>query len=478
MRRAAVVLALVALLGPAPGLHSQAGDPAFERLAGFVSEKMKEYQVPGVSFGVVRDGTVTTRAFGVSSVDNPLPVTDGTLFQVGSISKTFTGTAIMRLVEEGRVRLDAPVRTYVPGFTVRDAAASREATVLDLLTHMGGWEGDVFEDTGDGVDAVATYVENLKDVEQVAPLRTVWSYNNAGFVVAGRIVEVVAGKPYETALHEMVTTPLGLKDTYVRPADVMTLRFAVGHSSSQSASAKGPQVARPWPIGRYAHAAGGVISTARDLLAYAQFHMGTAAAPVLSADSLRRMHTAVLTKQGTDEEMAITWHVSRSGGVRRVAHGGATVGQQALLTLVPEKQFAVALLTNSGSGARLNQEVTRRAMKEYFGVEDSDPTPSASQPALAAYAGRYGRPFNDVVVSVDNGALHLQTIPKRGFPNASAPVPPPGPKVPYAFYATDRAVATTGPQKGARVDFIRNADGSLGWVRIGGRIHRRTDGTS
>lgn len=473
MRRAAVVLASVMLLAPVTRLRSQVEEATFERLARYVSERMQEHKVPGVSFGIVRDGVVTTRAVGVTNLDHPLPVTDGTLFQVGSITKTFTGTAIMRLAEQGRVRLDAPVRTYLPGFAVRDAAASRDATVLDLLTHMGGWEGDIFEDTGEGDTAVATYVEKLKDVEQVAPLRTVWSYNNAGFVVAGRIIEVVTGKPYEAALQEMVTKPLGLNDTYITPTEVMTLRFAVGHNHTPA----GPQVARPWPIGRYAHAAGGVISTARDLLAYAQVHM--AAGPgggVLSIDTLRRMHAAVLTKHGTDEEMAVTWHVTTAGGVRRSGHGGATVGQQALLTLVPERRFAVALLTNSSRGSRLNLEVTRQAMKEYLGVNDSDPMPSTTQPDLAPYAGRYGRSFADVVVTVDNGTLHLQTIGKRGFPNARAPVPPPGPKVPYAFYGTDRAIATEGPQKGARIDFIRNADGSLGWMRVGGRIHRRTTG--
>ena len=470
MRRAIAALALVVFLAPAPGLRSLAADPEFERLAAVVAEKMTEHQVPGVSLGILRDGVVTTRGFGVTNVDHPQPVTDGTLFQVGSISKTFTGTAMMRLVEQGRVRLDAPVRTYLPEFAVRDAAASRDATVMDLLTHMGGWEGDVFDDAGEGVDAVATYVKKLKDIEQVAPLRTVWSYNNAGFIVAGRIIEVVTGKTYEAALQEMVTTPLGLKDTYITPADVMTLRFAVGHNGSP----KGPQVARPWPIGRYAHSAGGVISTTRDLLTYAQFHMSAGSAAVLSPETLRSMHTTVLTKQGTDEEMAVTWHVTRGGGVKRVGHGGATVGQQAQLVFVPERKFALALLTNAGSGGRLNQEVTRAAMKEYFAIEDRDPTPSATQPDLAAYAARYSRSFSDIVITLESGTLHVQSIAKRGFPNASAPVPPPGPKVPYAFYATDRAVATTGPQKGTRIDFIRNPDGSLGWVRVGGRIHRKS----
>jgi CubicO group peptidase (beta-lactamase class C family) len=475
MRCATASVALVVLLLlPAPSLRGQSSDPAFERVATVLTEKMKEHKVPGVSLGIVRNGTVMTSGFGVTNIDHPLPVTDDTVFQIGSITKTFTGTAIMRLVEQGRVRLDAPVRTYIPTFAVRDAAASSNATVMDLLTHMGGWEGDVFEDTGEGADAVSSYVTRLKEVEQVAPLGTVWSYNNAGFIVAGRIVEVVTGKSYEAALQELVTAPIGLKETYITPADVMTLRFAVGHNSSPS----GMRVARPWPIGRYAHSAGGIISTARDLLTYAQFHMGTGPAGVLSDQTRDRMQAVVVKKHGTDEEMAVTWHINHAGGVRRVAHGGATTGQQAVLTMVPDRQFAVVVLTNSSSGSRLHQDVTRAAMKEFLGVIDRDPEPSAAQPAMAEYAARFSRPFADIVVTVESGTLHVQSIAKRGFPNASAPVPPPGPQVAYAFYAKDRAIATAGPSKGARIDFIRNGDGRIEWVRVGGRIHRRTGATS
>ena len=472
--RIAMALALVLFFASAPAPRDQEKHAAFERLAALVMDKMKEYRVPGAALGILHDGTVTSRGFGVTNIDHPLPVTDRTLFQIGSISKTFTGTAIMRLVERGKVRLDAPVRTYLPAFAVRDATASRDVTVLDLLTHMGGWEGDVFEDTGEGTDALATYVANLKDVEQVAPLRAVWSYNNSGFVVAGRVIEVVTGKTYEDALRELVTTPLALNDTYITPSDVMTLRFAAGHVDGPG----GPRVARPWPIGRYAHPAGGVISTPRDLLAYAQFHMGNGA-PLFSADTLGRMHAAVLTKHATDEQMAVTWHVANGGGIRRISHGGGTLGQQSMLMLVPERKFAVAVVVNSGG--RLIQDVVRAAFKEFLDIEDRDPAPSATQPDLSAYTGRYTRPFADVLVSVDKGTMLVQTIRKGGFPNASAPVPPPGPKVPYAFFAKDNAIATaatSGPQAGARIQFVRNPDGTIGWVRVGGRIARKASAST
>jgi CubicO group peptidase (beta-lactamase class C family) len=439
----------------------------FERLAALVIDKMNEDRVPGVSLGILRDGMITTRGFGVTNVNHPLPVTDRTLFQIGSISKTFTGTAMMRLVDEGKVRLEAPVRSYLPEFAVGDQIVSRDVTVLDLLTHMGGWEGDVFEDTGDGADAVARYVGNLKNVEQVAPLRSFWSYNNSGFIIAARIIEVVTGKTYDDALRDLVITPLALQDTFVRPADVMTMRFSVGHLGGLT----GPQVARPWAVGRYLHAAGGVVSTPRDLLRYAQFHMGDGA-PLFSSDTLRRMHATVLTKHGMDEEMAVTWNVTTAGGVRRVSHGGGTLGQQSNLVLVPEHRFAVAVVLNGGGS--LGQDLVRAALKEYLGLDSRDPVPSPVQPELSAFLGGYSRPFADVLVSAENGAMLVQVIRKRDGPGGGAGT---GPKVPHVFFAKDSAVATvakSGPQTGARIQFLRDANGEVAWVRVGNRVARKT----
>ena len=149
----AMLVFLSAALNP-PARTSAGDDARFDRLAAFVGEKMKAYGVPGVAVGVVERGKITTRGFGICSIDNPLPVTDETLFQLGSISKTYTGTLIMQLVDSGKLRLDAPVRNYIPDFRVQDERASNEATILTLLTHLGGWEGDYFDDTGGGDDAL------------------------------------------------------------------------------------------------------------------------------------------------------------------------------------------------------------------------------------------------------------------------------------------------------------------------------------
>jgi CubicO group peptidase (beta-lactamase class C family) len=248
-------------------------ETTWERLGEFVTQTMERKNVPGVSVGILHRGEAATAGFGVTSVAHPLVVTDETLFQIGSITKTFTGTAIMRLVETDKLDLDATVRTYLPDFRVADEAASAQATVRHLLTHMGGWVGDLFHDTGAGNDALASYVAAMADLEQLAPIGTVWSYNNAAFCLAGRIIEVVMEQSYREALKALVLEPLKLRNSYLNPVDVMTHRFAVGHNVGED----GPQIAHPWPIPRASNPAGGIACDVRDLLRYARFHLGDGA---------------------------------------------------------------------------------------------------------------------------------------------------------------------------------------------------------
>ena len=167
-----------------------------------------------------------------------------TLFQFGSTGKTFTSVAILRLVEEGTVDLDAPVRTYVPELRLQDGHVAETITVLQLLNHTAGWEGDDFTDTGEGDDAIARYVANMAQLRQLTPPGFVVSYNNASLSLAGRIIEKVTGKVYERAMKELVLDPVGLNDTLFFANDVMTRRFVVGHRREDDGSIK---VLRPGP---------------------------------------------------------------------------------------------------------------------------------------------------------------------------------------------------------------------------------------
>ncbi|HEY3473135.1 MAG TPA: serine hydrolase domain-containing protein, partial [Anaerolineales bacterium] len=182
-------------------------DQAFKKIAKRIVSEMKRHEVPGVAVGIWHKGKEYADGFGITSVENPLPVNAVTLFQTGSISKTFTGTMMMQLAEQGKVDLDAPVRKYIPDFKVQDRDVTEKVTVRHLLTHMGGWIGDYFNNFGDGEDSLTRMVEDITRLPQVQPLGTIWSYNNTGFNVAARIIEIVTGKPFEQAAQEMLFDP-------------------------------------------------------------------------------------------------------------------------------------------------------------------------------------------------------------------------------------------------------------------------------
>jgi CubicO group peptidase (beta-lactamase class C family) len=179
---------------------------------------MERHAVPGAALGIYDSGIEHTEGFGVTSVENPLPVDPDTIFQIGSITKTVTATAIMVLSERGMLDPDEPVRHYLPDLRLADEEVTRKVTIAHLLTHVGGWVGDVLEDTGCGDDALEKIVKRLADAPQLTPLGEVWSYNNSGFYVAGRVVEVVSGKAFEVAIRELVLSPWGWTGRSSSPA--------------------------------------------------------------------------------------------------------------------------------------------------------------------------------------------------------------------------------------------------------------------
>jgi len=441
------------------------------RLSEFVEQGLKTTCVPGASVGVLHGGEMKTSGFGVTNVNHPLPVTDGTLHQIGSVTKTFTGTLAMRLAEQGALDLDATVRTYLPDFRVADEEASAQATVRHLMTHTAGWAGDLFDDTGSGDDALPKYIEHMADLDQLAPIGTVWSYNNAGFAVLGRIIEVVTEKRYVDVLREMLFEPLGLEATHLAPDPVITQRFAVGHRVTPI----GAEVIPSWILPGYAYPMGGIVCSVKDLLRYARFHLGDGTTErgerLLTEESLAQMHAPQANVWGKTH-WGLAWSVDETASVRRISHSGGTVGQVSLLTLVPEHRFAVAVLSNADRGSVLTRDVTERALQEYLGVEIERPAAVESTPdEFAAFVGRYGRPFADLELGMLGKRLIGQVTFKQSFPTRDSPLAPPTPPFSVGRCDEDRLLVLDGPYADTTADVIRNDDGSIGWIRIMGRIH-------
>src|SRR5581483_4815182 len=458
-------------------------DSRFDALVALATEKMAAYHVPGVALGVFDHGTTTLRGLGVTNVEDPLPITEHTVFPIASISKTFAATAMMRLVEQGKVDLKAPVRRYLPDFRVADEAVSRDVTVWHLLTHTGGWEGQV-SGPERGEDTLRNFVASpaVTGLMQLAPPGAAWSYNNAGFSIAGRVIEAVTGQSINAAIRDLVFAPLGLQHAGTTAGDFIVNRFAAGHSNH---GAGAPTLQRPF-VPSTSVTAGGVGVCITDLLTYARFHLGDGTSAsgerVLSRASLDLMKTPQLRKQGNDDDIGIAWHLRQVGPIRTAGHGGTLSGHILLLELVPEQHFAIAILTNSSDGWRLIQDVERAALASYHhatfapnqaiahrGLVETLPRVEilAAQPDPAPYVGSYRRPMNTTMVRVDSGHLVVEVRPNGGEPQ---------PPMPIAFYGPDRAVVTEGGDKGQSIEFVRDAGGAVRWIRVVGRIAVRTSG--
>ncbi len=440
----------------------------FQSLSAEITAGMSRIPIPGLAVGLWHAGNEQVAGFGVTSLENPLPVTPDTLFQVGSISKTFTATALMRLMELGKVELETPVRAYLPDFRLSDEEVAKRVTLRHLLTHTGGWLGDYFNDFGFSDDVQIKMLHEIAQLPQFTPLGEVWSYCNTGFNIAGRLIEVVTGQSYEAVIKELILDPLGMNLTFFFPHDVMTYRFAVGHEVANHQA----KVARPWPIGRAGHPVGGVVSTVVDLLKYARFHMSDGLG-LLKPETIKLMQTPGLTASGLDV-FGLSWFITPIGDTPILRHGGATHGFTADFTFVPSRQFAITTLTNSDEGSTLYVDLRVNAIKSYLGIAwPETPHLALTEEQLAAYAGQYDAPLDRNELTVQDGNLMLLSRPKGGFPTPDSPPGETPPPTRVAFYAEDKIIALDDPFKGSRGEFLRNPDGSIAWFRFDGRIHSR-----
>ena len=476
--RAAAGSAAALAAGTAMGTPASAAGGRVPREVRELEEKIRNgmaaYGIPGVAYGLRYRGRDYVGGFGVTSVAEPAPVDADTVFRVASTTKTFTGTAVMRLVERGRLDLDRTVRGYLPTFRTSDEAASGRVTVRELLNHSAGWLGDVYTDTGSDETALARYVDALATVPQLTPPGRVFSYNNAAVGVAGRLIEVATGKVYEQALRELILDPLRLRHSAFFLTDLAGARVAVPHGPDE----EGNQVAVPeaLAIPRSLNSFGGLYSTARDQLSWARYHLGDGR-PLLTQRSLRAMRwrpgpggTLLVDLDG----MGVSWMLRPTAeGPRVVQHGGDLPGQHSGFMLVPERDFALTVLTNSEGGPSLVAELFADdwALSRFAGLHNMPARPRTLSPAeLARYEGTYVTQqigFDGELVSGGFGIVGAggRLSVRDGEREVAA----------LQFYRKDYVLvlAPDGTDSYSRADFVRDPDGSVGWFRLGGRLYRR-----
>jgi CubicO group peptidase (beta-lactamase class C family) len=454
------------------------GSKLLRQLDARIEAGMKELGIPGAAVGVIWSGKEYVKGYGVGNAEYPSPVSGDTLFRIGSTTKTFTGTALMQLVEAGKVDLDAPVRRYLPDFAVADRSASRKVTVRNLVQHCPGWLGDDIEDFGAGGDAIERYVASMTRLPQLAPVGKVFAYNDSALVVAGRIVEVVTGTPYETVIAESVLAPLGLAHTGFFTEEMIGLDFAASHNV-----VKGKPVPEPsfWPVPRSINPTGGLISSVNDQLRWARFQLGDGRAPgggkrLLSKRSIQAMQSNPGpggTLLDELEGMGITWMLRPTAeGDRIVQHGGNWPGQSSGFMMVPSRGFAITLLTNSLGGQELTGSMFGEdwLLRNFAGVSNPPAVPLQKSAAeLAPYEGRYKA--SNIVPSGQWNHTEVKLTAKDGLLAVEGPLA----AAAFAFYRDEFLLDldAEGSPDGGRSNFVRGPGGRLEWLRTHGRLLKR-----
>lgn len=360
---------------------------------------------PGAVLGVWHGGRETVVPHGVLHRATGAPVLEHSVFQIGSVSKPWTAALIAQLADEGSLTLDTTVAELLPGIRLGDDDRADRVTVRHLLTHTSGIDGDVFTDTGRGDDAVARYVDELADAVTSHEPGAAYSYCNSGFVVLGRIVEVLLGGTWDHAIQRRIAAPLGLAEVCTLPDEAILRSAAVGHE-------KGVPVTQ-WALPRSVGPAGTITTSAHDLLGFARHWLGEA----VPAWSAAMGEPLVPVPDGSElSSVGWGWRVGTWGdGVRVLGHNGLTLGQSATLRVVPELDLAVCLLTNSEHADAIHHAVVPTVVQELTGIQTPPlPAPIAASDALTGlerHVGTYSRRAARYDVELVEGSLRLTATP-------------------------------------------------------------------
>jgi CubicO group peptidase (beta-lactamase class C family) len=353
---------------------------SMEQLAAWAGEARGRWSVPGLAVGVLRDGEVVVAADGVRELGRDDPVTPDGVFRVASITKPFTATLAMTLVQDGLLDLDAPASGEQP-----------EATIRQLLSHQGGLA-----------------CERPEPIDEVG-LGELFSYSNAGFWLVGATAARACGTSYEEAMQARVLDPLALDNTgYDADGGVSGHNpVAPGRDEHRRASAVYPRARRP---------SGGLWSTVADLLRFAAHHLG-ASGPLTPASVAELQRPA---SSGPGFRHGLGWFLTERGGRLAVEHFGSAAGYQSVLVLVPGEQVAVAVLTNSSRGTAAIRDLLDRLGLSLPAREEAPITVDA----LDVFAGRYEAPGVRTHVERVAGRLRLTSSERDPLTGEIVEYPP------------------------------------------------------
>ena len=453
-------------------------ESSFEAIKQQARELMAQYHVPGLAIGVISGKDTFSAGLGVARADKASPFTPATVTYLCSLTKTFTATAAVMLSETGRLDLNARIIDLIPYFHVADHTATQEAKVIDLFHHHTGWYSehgfDPVGDTGEPLDRALLQAHYLP---QLIPFNQAWLYNNTNLVFASRVIEVAAGKPYEEVISELLLQPLGMTSSrFFYGSSAPDGDFAWGHPAiyGGDTSKLKPQFTQ---IPRAASGAGAMISNVADMLKYARFQidgLDKNGKVLMSRQALDYAHAPAVDAP-TGGKTGVTWFVDDISGVRNVHHMGSFTGYRTWLELIPEREFAVVVLTNSDRGIEVYEPLAEAAIKLFTGLEKRRIAPIDSDPkVLDPYLGRFVGVYQDYLIKRDAGTYRVETKSKPIYPGAPAWADPAPATIANA--GNGWFIITDGPKKGLVGELLNDPNGKPNYLRIDHRIFiRETD---
>ncbi len=409
--RAAAGLLAVCCATAAGSLHAQdVQDPAPGRtphaladLDTYIAQSMPDWDIPGLAVAVVHEGEVVfARGFGVKEAGRDDPVDARTLFQIGSVTKSFAAAAIGALVDEGLAAWDDPVIKHLPWFRVKDPWITREITLRDLLSHQSGMPGAAYPVLA-VVDARET-AEGLRLLDNQGPLRQGYRYSNQAYGVAGLVVEAAAGMSWGAWVRERLLAPLEMRNTGTSPYDVWdSVHVAPTFLGSAPAGipgidhAPGRNVAMPHGVDRSGdrrvlswqsydnmQAAGSVVSNVVDMANWVRMQLNHGrfdGVAVLDSTTVSEMHapqvrtasTFVFADPGSGS-YGLGWARASFLGHAYISHGGGIFGFPAYVAMLPEANAGVVVLANGSMWTPYypHHEIAAWVFARLLGVEGRD----------------------------------------------------------------------------------------------------------
>jgi CubicO group peptidase (beta-lactamase class C family) len=329
-------VALLLSLATAP-VFAEAPD-TYAEVEALVEEARNEWRAPGMSVAIVVDGRIAwAQGFGAADLENDVEARPDTVYRIASISKPISATAIMQLVEQGKLGLDDPIAKYVPSFPDRGLGI----TLRHLLTHTSGIrhykEGEM--DLKDHFDSVEAALEIFKDDPLLFSPGTKYSYSSYAYNLLGAVVEKASGLTFEAYLKEKVWGPAGMTATRLEHQGEI-----VPHRSRQYVRTGGRVENAPFADLSVKWAGGGMISTVEDL---ARFAIALDEGTLLKSSTLELMYEPMTLKDGSRTEYGLGWDSQTDDRGRRwIAHGGGATGGSTYILRLPERRFAITIAAN------------------------------------------------------------------------------------------------------------------------------------